>query len=355
MMMRCRSGVLTSIVLSALLAVGSAESGVFLYSTSTIFEHYLVMHPTGYNGAGGVLEVRICSAPETRHATLFAIDKWNALDRTTGNCSGCRLWEEGGSGSDAPRSMENTMLHELGHCAMGLDHVNWMDNGGVQMSYTNGDAINFYTDGLDGVRGSSDDGVSPPAGARVVHWFRSADNDPFVIDSTVIDISTYSRQKIDLPSGHSWQASGNRGVGDLLGLTDTQTVMYSASDPLQVYSGLTADDVNTVEFARSGLDETAGTADDYTVSLIYVDDCAMADIEVNFEPLPLLPNALGNCAVDAVSLEPGQMFEIHHALRPFLGDSRILLTINSDKDWDSSVFGDGFEDGTTSGWTLTVP
>lgn len=341
-------------ILVALTAGSPAAAGVFGFSTNPDLDPFIIVHPPGYAGTGGNLVVRICSAQETRHAVLVAIDTWNALERTTQNCTDCRLWEEGSSGSSEPLAMETTTIHELGHCAMGLGHINWLDDA-VETSYTNGTEIGFYTDGPDGIRGSSDDGVSPPAGARVAHWFRTADNDPFVIDSTTIDGSTYTRRKIDLPAGHSWPASGNRGVGLLLGHLDSQAVMYSGADVLTVYHSLTADDVNTVEFAMSGLDETASTGDDYSVQLEYVEDCADAEIEVKFESLG--STARGGCFADVESLAPPGEMDIHHKLIALgaPGFERIRVDINSDLDWSFEVFSDGFEDGTTGNWSQSVP
>lgn len=337
-----------------LLITNPLFAGVFAFSTDPDLDPFIIVHPPGYDGTGGDLVVRICSAQETRHAVLVAIDTWNALERTTQNCTDCRLWEEGPSGSSEPLTMETTTIHELGHCAMGLGHINWLDDP-VETSYTNGTEINFFTDGPDGIRGSSDDGVSPPAGARVVHWFRTADNDPFVIDSTTIDSSTYTRRKIDLPTGHTWPASGNRGVGLLLGQLDSQAVMYSGADVLQVYHGLSADDVNTVEFGMSGLDETAGTADDYAIQLEFAEDCADADIEVRYESLG--STARGGCFADLESLAPAGQLDIHHKLIPIGGPGfeRVRVDINSDLDWSFEVFTDGFEDGTTGNWSQSVP
>ena len=44
-------------------------------------------------------------------------------------------------------------------------------------------------------KGSSDDTqvIEPGAFPESIHWFRTADNDPFVIDAVVIDKDTYSR------------------------------------------------------------------------------------------------------------------------------------------------------------------
>jgi len=266
----------------AMLAVGiPLNAGPFHLSDSSLFDPFIVVHPPGYDGTGGTLEVRICAAEETRFAVLKAISIWNAAQRTTENCTACRLWEEGPSGSGEPFSMESTVLHEMGHCVLGLGHINWND-GSSETSFTNTADATLMTPGADGIRGSSDDGVAPLPGARLIHWFRETDNNPLTIDSTTIDSATYTRRIIDLPTGHGWSANGNRGVGLPLGFANTQAIMYSGIDAGQAYNSLAADEVNTVEFGMSGLDEDAGTADDYTIELIYVDDCAAADVEVQY-------------------------------------------------------------------------
>lgn len=90
---------------------------------------------------------------------------------------------------------------------MALDHVNrvwdamgdgfWeitsftlSANAGVQVKPPGLD------EGRDMIRGSSDDfhhGIGGDPVADSVSWFRKSDNDPFVIDVTVIDINSYSR------------------------------------------------------------------------------------------------------------------------------------------------------------------
>ena len=323
-------------------------SGVFLLSDSSGFEPFIVVHPAGYTGTGGQLDVRICV--EFGSSTLVpplmtAMSIWNTLVPTLQNCDGCRLWEEGPSGSAAPSSMESTMLHELGHCAMGIDHINWAIN---DNSFTNTKDATSIDAGADGVRGSRDDIVSPLPGARLIHWFRIMDNDPFVIDGTVIDSSTFTRVFNDLPPGSSWSASGNRGVGDLLGLTDTQSVMYSGIDDAQRYRDLTADDVNTVRLGMVGLDLLVGGGDDYSVNLLYEADCASSDIEVRFSSLG--PGRFGVCEAD-LALIPTGLLEIHHRIVPASGETRIVVEINQDRMWDV-VFANGFEEGNLSQWAV---
>lgn len=246
--------------------------------------------------------------------------------------------------------MASVLLHELGHCAMGLGHVNW--SGGAQggTSYTSTRDVQSWVDGPDGFRGTRDDRPQPLPGSRLIHWFRAADNNPVIVDGTVIDESTYSRAIVDLPSGDAWPASGNIATSTLLGEVGTQAIMYSAIDREQGYAGLTADDVATVQFGMTGLDEEAGTADDYTVALSVVADCADADIEVSFELFsdPLM-QPLAVCTSELTFIGGDGLFDIHHVLVPFDVAPRITVQVNSGKLWDA-VFVDSFETGTTAAW-----
>jgi hypothetical protein len=66
-----------------------------------------------------------------------------------------------------------------------LGHANWDDL--PLTSFTNSKDAASIDDGLDNIRGSRDDVPSPLPGSRVLHWFRVSDNNPVVIDGTVID------------------------------------------------------------------------------------------------------------------------------------------------------------------------
>lgn len=344
-----KRGALTAFLL-LLFPVSQAPGGTFSNSDTTLFEPFIVAHPPGYEGAGGVVQVDICissGSAMVSGAVDQAIQTWNDLSATTSNCDGCRLWEEGVGDGDF-LYLNTVLVHELGHCAMGLGHINWNDPSAGNTSFTNSKEADAIDDGPDGVRGTADDFPSPLPGTRLLHWFRISDNDPFVIDETTIDINTYSRRIVDLPPGSSWPASGNREVGEFLGLESTQSVMYSRGVSGQRFTGLTADDVNTVQFGMSGVDELAGTADDYTISLVRVDDCASADIEIRFESLE---DELGFCLADLAPI-PTMGTQIHYMAVPFPGDERIVVAINSIFRWDV-IFADGFESGDLAAWTAS--
>jgi len=232
---------------------------------------------------------------------------------------------------------------------MGLEHVNWPNT-----SFTNSRAASTIDAGADGIPGSRDDLPFPLPGTRLIHWFRIFDNDPFVVDSTIIHVATYDRQIIDLPSGDGWPASANRAVGESLGLTNTQSVMYSGIARLQTYHSLTADDVNTVKLGMTGVDFTFGTADDYVVVIEYVDDCSTADIEVKYFPFSGgNQNALAFCVADLAPLPTGGL-EIHHKIAPAPGKPRILLELNSNIPWEV-IFSASFESGDFSEWSSHIP
>ena len=211
--------------------------------------------------------------------------------------------------------------------------------------------------GTDMVRGSRDDIVTPnplppPPNALPLHWFRTSDNDPVVIDGTVIDFNTYGIFAPQLPAGSTWAANGNRYVSDLLGAgDDTQNVMHASASRNMRYTGITADDVNTVSHGMSGLDTTAGTGDDYTILLTKVADCAIAEIEVEYVPLSPQIGGLCQATLDYIGpLPPPPAGRIHFAVTAINPPmTRIVVQISSDVDW--GIFGDGFETGDLSRWS----
>lgn len=326
---------------------------------------FIIVHPIGYTGTGGTVEIDVCIKPDattrTTPAVVEAIDIWNAFTSTTGNCEECRTAEETGPTGD-PFILSATILHELGHCAMGLGHSNYTDLTGptaVTSNFTNSRNVALFDDGPDNIKGSRDDVAtppppSPPEQTLVLHWYRKSDNDPVVIDGTVIDQDTFTRTKIDLPPGSTWQANANRFVSDLLGAgDDTQTVMHTTAAENMFYTGITADDSNSVRYGMAGLDSVAGTADDYTINLNFVDDCAAAEVEVEFTTFSDTA-ILAGCAARLNPIDPVMpaVGYIHHAVEPVTtaGVTRLLLQLSDTVRWDV-VFSDGFETGDLSNWS----
>lgn len=200
-----------------------------------------------------------------------------------------------------------------------------------------------------------------------VHWFRAIDNNPFAVDDTTIDVSTFSRSTAsNLPAGHLWVASANRRVGEELGARSTQAVMYGLQVEGEVKTSLTADDVNMVKMASTGIDLQAGTADDYSVELRFVDSCDDADVLITLGETNT-PSTLAQCRVGVdFSYPQNPLLARHLSLRPeFPGP--LIITMNQNIVWDTEevcslgqrgipcVFVDGFETGDTSGWDQTTP
>jgi uncharacterized protein YodC (DUF2158 family) len=247
------------------------------------------------------------------------------------------------------------MAHELGHCAFGLGHINT-----PQESFTASADVTAFSPGPDMIIGSSDDRPTPFPGTRIVHWFRERVNNPVALHNDTIDDSTFGRRLLDLPAAHVWPANANRLVAELLGESDTQALMYSLLAGSARYSGLTADDVDTVRFGMSGIDQTAGTADDYNVKLAFEPDCGQADVEVLFTSIPntLAPGVRvpARCTRDLRAI-PADATGRHFQLVPFDPIlSRMRIEINSDLEWQGfgEVFADGFESGDTGPWTVTL-
>ena len=341
-------------------AVGSQPVFSGVYIGADTFEPFLITHAAGYNGTENDLTVTVCAEPNAATAVPLiqnALDIWNSLTPMTSNCPGCLREEDPAQNPDEPLSMGATILHELGHCALGLGHINWNNNGAT--SFTNSqDAVSIAV-GADMVEGTADDLPSPLPGTRLIHWFRIADNNPTVIDSTAIDDQTYSRRILDLPSGDSWPASGNKKANEELGFVDTQAVMYTNLTPGSEILGLTADAVNTVSFARTGLDTSLNTADDYQVTFEFSYDCTIAQVEVRF--IEMIPddnggNALGRCLGALEVIDTGGLFDIHHMLSPPDGEARLIIEVLSPQaeNWDV-VFANGFETGDITGWSEAVP
>jgi hypothetical protein len=341
-----------------------------------------IVHPFGFNQAGGNIQVRICvdSNPATglEAATQWAVDLWTALAARTENCFRCRDFEEGDPNiaTGLPYQLTSLLTHELGHCALALDHGNrmWQDDADPQYETTSwtlsyGDGAGGIHDPLppdpaDGIRGSFDDihqinlGQIPDS----VFWFRSTGasdpNNPVIVDSTVIDVNTYSRSvTTGLPASHNWSANANRRVAASLGHATTQSVLYSSQVRGLIYNGLAADDANMARMARTGVDRTAGTQDDYTVSLSVVSCQDPHEIRVRFLSLGA-SGPLGRCwsARDysyAQNPANARDFELVVAA----GQTQLEIEVNSDVPWDTALpfFADGFESANTDAWDGVSP
>jgi hypothetical protein len=102
---------------------------------------FAIVHPPGYTGAGGTLEVRVCIDPsppqnpgDPDNSLLagpleWALGVWDRLEPMVNNCGGrnnCSVWEDSSFPEGKPH-LASVLLHELGHCAMGLGHPDFRE------------------------------------------------------------------------------------------------------------------------------------------------------------------------------------------------------------------------------------
>ena len=244
----------------------------------------LITHPTGYTGNGGVHSVGVCIDPasEFQDELLIPIKNnisvWNDLQPVASN-----LQYNAVSGLD----VESVLLHEIGHC-IGLAHVNAASESGLsENDYTKSTkGSNNAWDvnpGPDGVPGTFDDIRGDDAN---LHWF-NPNNNPFQLPiHTPVDTTQYRRDVSELPAGDSFAQNASREMASYYGLPPAEAVMQQLTYWNETQRELISDGASTVMLAASGLDETAGTADDYQLVLTYEgisDDPAKCDITVTME------------------------------------------------------------------------
>jgi hypothetical protein len=272
--------------LALLAAPTPVGAGAFVFAGETNGID-LVTHPKGYTGSGGTLTVTVCIDPASPNALDMeapiqnVVNTWNQRMPVMGNLLL-------GSSNDIPSGgvdFESVALHEIGHC-IGMAHPNLASESGLSDPQANSTKSTDGADdgfdvnsGTDGVFGSSDD---PRDDDVNLHWFRRSNNDPFSIASTV-DSSSYSRDLVDLPAGHAFAANGDRSVANLLGAPNTEAVMQQGTLADEDQRRLSHDDVATLSYAMSGLDETAGTSDDYSLILSYAGLTPFCDIVLAFD------------------------------------------------------------------------
>lgn len=339
-----------------------------------------VVYPISYLPAGTSPNLKVCIEAGFSGALVpiaeWAIEKWNALAPTTENCLGCKRNEIPDPDPDGPKSAASTLLHELGHCAMGLGHTTLIigeplpitpppprKHTSWTMSY-DGARIGL-TIGADNIRGSFDDlqfgpGMGQPF-ATNVFWFRTQDNNPVIIDSTAIQSTTYTYDMDQLPSGHNWPANANHWVttDPLLGFApETVAVMTDTQRTGEVKFDLTADDVNMVKMSRTGVDRLVGGVDDHQIQIDVVPCTGAEDFKIRVGATVSSSN-LAECSVFMGFVfpnDPHGSAEAYKLLRTE-GVNAAKITLNEDKVWDLRIplWWNGFESGTTNHWSDVEP
>lgn len=286
---------------ACLVAPGMAAAGVFLNPVPG-----KVTHAAGYTGSGGERILRVCLDPATlpasgdpSQATRNVIAEINRFEGRLGN-----VQPEANAGVPADRlDYESFLLHEMGHC-LGLDH-NVLGPSEVGCS-VNGTCVNhpalFFVNstpganglrdtlaGLDGARGTGDDVRLDDVNR---HWYRAFSNFPFV-EPPVADRTTHV-QSGSLPPGDLYaeavanfspctQGSATSNTGAANGVPTTQDVLFPILCGSNAVRDLSPNDRTTLRIARAGLDGVAGTADDYSVRLVFQGtDAAGCDVQIRF-------------------------------------------------------------------------
>ncbi|MDY7012798.1 MAG: choice-of-anchor K domain-containing protein, partial [Cyanobacteriota bacterium] len=241
------------------------------------------------DGTGGNLIIDVGINPTSpfsdlmQSSVLSVINTWNALVPTTGNLTF-------GGNNNIPAGFfdfESVLLHEMGH-ALGLAHPNAASESGLSgddrdyTKATKGSNGAFdLNPGADGIIGSADDIRGDDVN---LNYFRIADNNPFATNLGIVDSTTYSRNINNLPAGDNFSANSDRSVGNALGFANTESVMQQGTFSGEAQRMLTADDVAGILYSMSGVDEIAGTVDDYTFALNFAGLTTDADIVIDFDP-----------------------------------------------------------------------
>lgn len=277
-----------SIGLTVTTTAKRADAFGYIFAGET-FGTDLVTHQIGYNGSGGILDISVGIDPNSLFATDMEISvqnvirTWNELVPTTGNL---QFGSENNIGFNQI-DFESTLLHEMGH-SLGLSHVNAASESGLSdndknyTKATNG-ANNVFdlNPGADGIRGSADDIRGDDLN---LNWFRKDTNNPFDTDlPEVIDSTTYSVDLADLPGSDLFSTNADRDVSPLYSAANTEAVMQQGAFFDEAQRTLSADDVAGIRYSMAGLDELAGTSDDYFFNLQYAGFDSNADIVIDFD------------------------------------------------------------------------
>ena len=361
------------------------SAGAYLFSTDAARDPFIINHTNGYTGTGGTITLGVCldvGASELASSLDWALKTWNERRAMKGNCEGpdgaCVVADakdctvaNGCTCGQVPFPPDfypctpwkinagSILVHEIGHCAFGLGHNNWVALG--RTSFTSTKLATAMNDGTDNIKGSKDDTPDPNPGSSVLHWFRTSDNDPFLIDTTTpMNNVTFSRSRADCPSGTNWPASANVIMAGALDAGRTQSLMVSVAGPNTDYVGLTGDDVNTVSFGFAGVDtDPLDTGDNYTVVLTLEPTCATAALKVLFIDFePPTSGVVGHCSAE-LDLLPGSGMNAHFQLVPSSGQTHLLVRLDDllppGLSWRYVIMNDGFETGDATWWSAILP
>ncbi|HQH26565.1 MAG TPA: dockerin type I domain-containing protein, partial [Oligoflexia bacterium] len=240
----------------------------------------IISHSAGYDGQGGRIELTVGIDPQSPNIDRItmpinnALLAWNELQPSVENIHSLPRNEAG------KYDFQTVLIHELGH-ALGLDHINTLP----QYGWVPAELAPYFVDlaaALPGKNGVIDLkpnilGSDKLAGTRDdqrgddinLNYFQKGINNPFSLP-TVIDRTTFSRELKHLPKGHYFVETANLSASSANRLPYTQSLMNALYIPGTFQRALSHDDVGGLRFAQAGLDGTAGTADDYSVTLRFV-------------------------------------------------------------------------------------